>query len=78
MVADGRCLFVLNSARVGTGPLGIRLDDVIFVLGGVPAPMVLRPEQGSSSYRVVGPASVHGIMFGEDFAEYHMVDITLV
>lgn len=40
---DKRGLFVLSNGCPGTGPLDVEEGDEVFLLAGVPAPMVLRP-----------------------------------
>jgi len=64
VASDGRCLLVLENGLAGSGPLDIRCGDEVFLLRGVPAPMVLRPT-GEGTYTVVGAALVHGLMHGE-------------
>jgi len=77
MSADRRGLFVLSSGMVGTGPLDMREGDEVFLLAGVPAPMVLRLVEGGNAFRVVGSALVHGMMRGEIFQVDKLEDITL-
>ncbi len=64
VTSDRRCLLVLDNGLAGSGPLDIRCGDEVFLLRGVPAPMVLRPT-GGGTYTVVGAALVHGLMHGE-------------
>jgi hypothetical protein len=77
MSTDRRGFFVLSSGMVGTGSLDMKKGDNVFLLAGVPAPMVLRPIEGDNAFRVVGPALVHGMMHGEIFKKYKLEDITL-
>jgi hypothetical protein len=51
----GRLAFVPNSATPG---------DAIFVVDGLPVPLILRPI--GSEYRSIGEAYVHGIMYTEE------------
>ncbi|KAK3402826.1 hypothetical protein B0T20DRAFT_449794 [Sordaria brevicollis] len=64
----------ISSGTAGTGPVDIQIGDVVFVLAGVPVPMVLRPvpcsdtaqtgEQEEAVYRIIGPAIVPRIVSG--------------
>jgi len=78
MSADKRCLFVLASGFVGTGPTEMRNGDEVFLIAGVPCPMVPRKNVGKDTFRVVGAVLVHGLMHGEAFKMDELQDITLV
>lgn len=65
-------------SMVGTGPLEMRTGDRVFLLDGVPVPMVLRPSAGEDTFRVLGAALVHGAMHGEQFDKSKLKCITLV
>jgi hypothetical protein len=60
----GRCLFVCADGRVGMGPRGIQSGDLVVVLIGCPAPIVLRPTV-NNRYKVIGEAFFRGVMDGE-------------
>ncbi|KAK4186420.1 heterokaryon incompatibility protein-domain-containing protein [Podospora australis] len=56
-----------NKSFVGTGPLDLEIGDEVFILKGVPAPMILRPHKTASEtpmYSVVGPAFVSNFFTG--------------
>lgn len=63
-VADQRCLFTTSpkldgtSALFGSGPVHMRPGDAVFMLGDVPALMVLRQSEGTADYTVVGATLV--------------------
>lgn len=55
---------------MGIVPITTEVDDSIAVMYGANVPMVCssraeRGDDGTSKYRLVGPAYVHGIMDGE-------------
>ncbi|KAK1783497.1 LOW QUALITY PROTEIN: hypothetical protein QBC45DRAFT_447497 [Copromyces sp. CBS 386.78] len=62
------------NGSAGTGPVDTQIGDVVFVLAGVPVPMILRPvplngsgqtgEQEEVVYRIIGPAIVPAIVQG--------------
>jgi len=43
----------------------MEVNDEVFMLQGVPAPMVLRRTEGENTFSIIGPALVHGLMFHE-------------
>ncbi|OIW24610.1 HET-domain-containing protein [Coniochaeta ligniaria NRRL 30616] len=57
----GRCLFVLSSGLIGTGPRMMRSGDEVFAIRGVPALMVLRREGVEAGYKVVGAALIPSV-----------------
>jgi hypothetical protein len=69
--AIGNAFVWTREGRVGTAPLSVREDDVVALIPGVRAPMVLRPAQGDTfhfhgdAYQIIGPAYIHGMMYGE-------------
>ncbi|VUC36236.1 unnamed protein product [Clonostachys rosea] len=60
-----RSLYVLSSGLAGTGPLGVSVGDEVFLIPGVPAPMVLRRGDKADGMTVIGATLVHGMMHGE-------------
>ncbi|KAF2500878.1 HET-domain-containing protein [Lophium mytilinum] len=75
---DKRCLFVLSSGLMGSGPLEMEQGDEVYLLAGVPVPMALRRNSGSGATSVVGAALVHGLMHGESFVEKETNDVVLI
>lgn len=78
LVAEKRCVFVLDSGFIGSGPRDMKIGDDVFLLAGVPVPMVLRKDKGKKSFTVRGAALVHGFMHGERFNSKKLEQITLV
>lgn len=56
--------FLSEKGFVGLGSEILEVGDVICVLLGARLPYILR-ERGDGSFRVVGEAYVHGVMYGE-------------
>lgn len=78
-VNEKRCLFSLTNGMLGTGPLEMETGDKIYLLRGVPTPMVLRETNVQGTFTVVGPALVEGVMNGESIrALSELVEVTLV
>ena len=65
VAADERCLFSLSSGLLGSGPLAMEVGDEVFLLKGVPIPMVLRKSETEDAFVIIGAAFVHGLMDGE-------------
>jgi Heterokaryon incompatibility protein (HET) len=61
----GRRFFISESGRVGLGPPLLQEGDLCCVLIGCRMPLVIRPASTSNHFRVLGPAFIHGIMYGE-------------
>jgi hypothetical protein len=78
ILAEERCLFILSNGRAGTGPMEMQQGDEVFLIAGVPSPMMLRRSREESHYGVVGPTLVHGLMNGEAFEEYNLDWLALV
>lgn len=55
------------AAWLELAPLGMQNDNEIFLLYGVPVPMVLRRSREEGEFTVIGAALVHGLMHGEGF-----------
>ncbi|OCK73684.1 HET-domain-containing protein [Lepidopterella palustris CBS 459.81] len=70
-VASNRRMFVTEKGFFGIGPPLLTEDDVVTVLEGVKVPFCLRGvERGEgSSFKLVGPAYVQGVMRGEVLEE---------
>ena len=62
-VASDRRLLVTKKGYLGLGPCNMKVDDVVFLIPGADAPMILRPEK--DKWRLVGEAYIHGVMQGE-------------
>ncbi|CAG9984403.1 unnamed protein product [Clonostachys byssicola] len=69
LVEQKRGLYVLSGGLAGTGPLGVSVGDEVFVIPGIPTPMVLRKADNGRGWTVVGATLVHSIMYGESFVE---------
>ncbi|KAK7223076.1 hypothetical protein V2G26_011079 [Clonostachys chloroleuca] len=65
LVEQKRGLYVLSGGLAGTGPLGASVGDEVFVLPGIPTPMVLRKSDNGCGWTVVGATLVHSIMYGQ-------------
>ncbi|KAH8171121.1 ATPase family associated with various cellular activities (AAA) domain-containing protein [Sarocladium implicatum] len=64
-----RKLFATSQGRLGaTGDVPIQAGDEVWVLAGLPYPVILR-EAGDGTYFVVMCAYVHGIMHGEALSD---------
>jgi hypothetical protein len=57
-------------------PHSIQVGDHIALFSGMPCPMVVRPH--GQYHRLITPAYVHGIMYGEAWDEKDHQDIILV
>ncbi|KAL1851752.1 hypothetical protein Daus18300_012437 [Diaporthe australafricana] len=66
-VARRRRYFVTKGGRVGLGPVGMAVDDVVVVAFYCPTPYLLRRRglDFEDLWELVGEAYVHGIMYGE-------------
>lgn len=60
----GKTLFKTKSGSVGLGPERMVMDDIVVILWGCDAPIILRP-LANHQYSYIGEAYVHGIMDGE-------------
>ncbi|KAJ4406457.1 hypothetical protein N0V82_010127 [Gnomoniopsis sp. IMI 355080] len=64
-----RCLFRTKAGRLGLGPQSVKPGDTIHLLAGARTPYILRRRDGVDkmidSFRFLGEAYVHGIMYGE-------------
>jgi hypothetical protein len=78
LTKNKRCLFVLSSGLIGTGPPEIKIGDEIFLLTGVPVAMALRREASNEILRVVGATMAHGLMHAEEFDKNEMSEVGLV
>jgi len=78
ILAQKRTLF-MTPDYMGTGPEEMQSGDHVFLIAGVPTPMILRPTGGQeSSFRVVGAALVHGVMHGQAFHAHKQGEVILV
>jgi len=59
----GRRFFLTTSGRMGIGPRCMRPGDIVVVLRGGQTPFILRKKV--DGYWLLGPAYVHGVMYGE-------------
>jgi hypothetical protein len=56
--------FATKKGYIGMGPLTIQEGDIVAIIIGLEAPMILR-KSDDDKYEIVGEAYVHGIMDGE-------------
>jgi hypothetical protein len=68
-LAGKRRLFVTQRGFIGTGPLMMKVSDEIYLISGVPVPLILRPTEEPGTFRLVGPALIHGVMNGQLWME---------
>ena len=86
VVNDRRCLFVFAGGIAGSGPFDLQVEDQVFLIQGVPTPMMLRRNMGhesmsgskDSKYTVVGAALIHGFMHEEAYDEDMLESLRLV
>jgi hypothetical protein len=62
--APGKNLFSCNSQYLGLGPKHMREGDSLVLIVGAEVPYILRDKK-NGSFRLIGEAYVHGIMYGE-------------
>jgi len=60
-----KTLFVTDTGHIGTAVASIRAHDSIVLVSGLGVPLIVREIPGQISYRLMGPAFIAGIMFGE-------------
>lgn len=64
--ADRRRLFISADGYIGLGPAAMKPNDLIVIFYDSMVPFILRQERPDKhEFLVVGPAYVHGIMYGE-------------
>ena len=64
-----RKITITKAGRVGTIPSDFKHGDKIAVILGAPTPLAIRPGEGSTTFTVVGPCYLDGIMENELFKE---------
>lgn len=52
-------------ARFGRGPDGLRVGDKVFVICGIPRPVILRQIGRERRFKYIGNSQIHGLMKGE-------------
>jgi hypothetical protein len=65
MRLSGRCFFITDEEMIGLGPANLQKGDIITLIFGSGLPLALR--NAPESFRLIGPAYVHGVMHGERF-----------
>ncbi len=63
----GRALFNTNEGHIGLGPFEAQPGDHIVVFFGCDSPLVLRPVDCHSKYKLIGQTYTHGLMDAEAF-----------
>lgn len=81
-----RCLFRTRGGRLGLGPQSVKPGDVVSLIAGSRTPYLLRQQRqgetqeeewgGRDSFRFLGEAYVHGVMYGEAAAGKKPADLT--
>lgn len=61
----GRRLMTTMKGYIGLSNSNAQQGDVICILFGCHVPVILRPEEGGSTYSWIGESYVHGIMDGQ-------------
>lgn len=66
-MTKGKHFVETEHGYIGWAPIGTEIGDVVCVLLGSNVPLILRPatEPDDGNWLVVGPAYVHGLMYGE-------------
>jgi hypothetical protein len=69
--SKGTTFFTTASGFMGKGLLAIQENDLVVLIAGLDIPMIVR-EVGDigNNHRLMGPAYVHGIMYGERWRDY--------
>lgn len=77
-LSKGMNFFTTSNGYIGKGLSSIREDDLVVLITGIDLPMIIQKED--ATYRLIGPAYVHGIMDGEKWpdGEKDLVDIALI
>jgi hypothetical protein len=65
----GRRFFITRSGYMGLSPPKTHIGDIVYLIKGLPVPVILRKSEGS--LRLVGEAYVQGIMLGELLQQFH-------
>lgn len=66
--AHGRAFVSTEHGRIGLAPPHTQEGDKVVILWNAGSPYVLRPA-GAGSFKLVGEAYIHGLMYGEAIAE---------
>ncbi|KAK5679251.1 hypothetical protein LTS10_008066 [Elasticomyces elasticus] len=61
----GRRLARTNQGLIGLMPVNAEPGDVVAIILGAEAPMLLRPERQGGVYKIVGESYIYGVMDGE-------------
>ena len=70
-----RRFFITRRGHIGSGPPDMRIGDMVCILLGAKAPMILREVSPKPTYELVGPAYIDGIMHGEAIARLDQVGL---
>ncbi|PMD19491.1 HET-domain-containing protein [Hyaloscypha hepaticicola] len=68
--------FVTAGGLIGRGGMSVKQHDLLCVFNGAKVPFVLRKNEGSKYFRIIGDAYVHGIMKGAVMREVKEKGIT--
>ena len=69
LLSRGKCFFITENSRMGTGQGKISQGDVIAIVAGLNMPLVLTPV--GNHFRLAGHIYVPGIMYGEAWPDQH-------
>lgn len=62
----GRCFFCTYPTRyMGIGPDHMRAGDTIAIFFGARTPFIIRPDEDTGHFRLIGDCYIHGLMDGE-------------
>ncbi|KAK5710532.1 hypothetical protein LTR15_012950 [Elasticomyces elasticus] len=61
----GRRLARTRKGLLGLMPADVEVGDIVSILVGAEAPLLLRPETQGSAYKIVGESYLYGVMDGE-------------
>lgn len=60
-----RQMFLSSQGFLGLAPSMAAPGDLLVIVGGCKAPLILRPSEDEDTVRLIGEAYVHGFMYGE-------------
>jgi hypothetical protein len=65
IVLTDRQMFLSSQGFLGLAPSMAAPGDLLVIVGGCKAPLILRPSEDEDTMRLIGEAYVHGFMYGE-------------
>lgn len=64
-ITKRRTFFVTRDRRIGIGPIDTVVGDKLVVIFYTPTPYLIRQNAGRTTFKMIGEAFVHGLMYGE-------------